>query len=294
MGAAGRDIAALLFGPTPAEHKGLFWVFIGENSSTERLVLAQDEAMASMTWDSDIAEIYDTINAAEAEPSVVGPMVDLLASLAGAGPVLEFAVGTGRIALPLRGRGIAVSGIELSPHMAERLRAKPGADAVAVTVGDMTSTRVPGTFTLVYLAANTIMNVTTQEEQVAVFANAAAHLATSGRFVVEVIVPQLRSVPRGERGRVFALAADHVGIETFDDIAGQIAWSHHWNEVGGRLVQHSGPFRYVWPSELDLMARLAGFRLEHRWSGWDKNPFTSDSVKQVAVYEKVATGGAVP
>ena len=249
--------------------------------------------MASITWDSDTAELYDTINAAEAEPSVVGPIVDGLASRAGAGPVLEFAIGTGRIARPLRGRGIAVSGIELSPRMAGRLRAKPGADAVAVTVGDMTTTRVPGTFTLVYLAANTIMNVTTQEEQVVVFANAATHLATGGRFVVEVMVPQLRSVPRGERGRVFALSPDHVGIETFDDVAGQIAWSHHWNEVGGRLrlVKHSGPFRYVWPSELDLMARLAGFRLEHRWSGWDKSPFTSDSAKQVAVYEKVTAAG---
>jgi SAM-dependent methyltransferase len=264
---------------------------VRENGSTVCLALAHDGAMASITWDRDTAELYDTINAAEAEPSVVGPMVDVLASLAGAGPVLEFAAGTGRIALPLRGRGIAVSGIELSPHMAGRLRAKPGADAVAVTVGDMTSTRVPGTFTLVYLAANTIMNVTAQDEQVAVFANAAAHLAAGGRFVVEVIVPQLRSVPRGERGRVFALSPDHIGIETFDDTAGQIAWSHHWNEVAGRLVKHSGPFRYVWPSELDLMARLAGFRLEHRWSGWDKSPFTSDSAKQVAVYEKGTAAG---
>jgi hypothetical protein len=134
---------------------------VRENGSTVRLALAHDEAMASITWDSDTAGLYDAINAAEADPAVVGPMVGLLASLAGAGPVLEFAVGTGRIALPLGGRGIAVSGIELSPHMAGRLRAKPGADAVAVTVGDMTSTRVPGTFTLVYLAANTIMNVTT-------------------------------------------------------------------------------------------------------------------------------------
>lgn len=264
---------------------------IRENGSTVCLDLAHDGTMASITWNSDTAEIYDTINAAEAVPSVVGPIVDVLAALAGAGPALEFAAGTGRIALPLGGRGIAVSGIELSPHMAERLRAKPGTDAVAVTVGDMTSTRVPGTFTLVYLVANTIMNVTTQEEQVAVFTNAAAHLAAGGRFVVEVIVPQLRSVPRGERGRIFAMSPDHVGIETFDDVASQIAWSHHWNEVNGRLVQYSGPFRYVWPSELDLMARLAGLRLEHRWSGWDKSPFTSDSERQVAVYEKVARAG---
>jgi hypothetical protein len=249
--------------------------------------------VASITWDSGIAQVYDTVYSAEADLSVLGPVIDVLASLAGDGPALEFAVGTGRIALPLGGRGIAVSGIELSPHMAERLLAKPGADAVAVTVGDMTCTRVPGTFTLVYLAANTIMNVTTQDEQVAVFANAAAHLATGGRFAVEVIVPQLRSVPQGERGRVFALSPDHVGIETFDDVAGQIAWSHHWMQVSGRLVRHSAPYRYVWPSELDLMARLAGFRLEYRWAGWDKSPFTSDSVSQVAVYEKVAPADAV-
>ena len=151
----------------------------------------------------------------------------------------------------------------------------------------MTTTRLPGTFTLVYLVANTIMNVTTQDDQLAVFANAAAHLEPGGSFVVEVIVPQLRSVPRGETGRVFTLDPDHVGIETFDDLVGQIAWSHHWIEVDGRLVRHSAPYRYVWPSELDLMARLAGFRLRDRWDGWDKAPFTSDSTSQVAVFEKM-------
>ena len=178
-------------------------------------------------------------------------------------------------------------GLELSPHMAAQLRAKPGADAVPVTIGDMTTTRVPGApFTLVYLVANTIMNVTTQDAQLAVFANAAAQLAPGGCFVVEVIVPQLRRVPPGETARVFTLDPDHVGIETFDDVAGQIAWSHHWIEAGGRLVRHSAPYRYVWPSELDLMARIAGFRLRDRWAGWDRAPFTSDSQSQVAVFEK--------
>jgi SAM-dependent methyltransferase len=191
------------------------------------------------------------------DPVVVDPVVDLLVELARGGPALEFAVGTGRVALPLGARGVLVQGIELSPHMAEQLRAKPGADAVPVTIGDMTTTRVPGAFTLVYLVANTIMNATTQDEQVAVFANAAAHLEPGGFFVVEVTVPQLRSVPRGEVGRVFKLDPDHVGIETFDDLVGQIAWSHHWMEVEGRLVRHSAAYRYVWPSELDLMAKLA-------------------------------------
>ncbi len=244
--------------------------------------------MGSITWDRDVADAYDATYSAMFEPAVLDSTVDCLAELAQGGPALEFAAGTGRVTLPLSARGIFVRGLELSPHMAEQLGAKPGADAVEVTVGDMTTTRVTGTFKLVYLVSNTIMNVTTQEEQVAVFANAAAHLGPGGRFVVEVIVPQLWSVPRGEIGRVFTLDADHVGIETFDDLVGQIAWSHHWMEVDGRLVRHSAPYRYVWPSELDLMARIAGFRLQARWAGWHQAPFTSDSTSQVAVFEKVS------
>jgi len=244
--------------------------------------------MGLIVWGPELAAAYDDVYAAMFEPSALDPVVDLLAELARGGPALEFAAGTGRVALPLSARGIAVTGIELSPDMAGRLRAKPGADGVPVTIGDMTTTRVPGPCTLVYLVANTLMNVTTQDEQVAVFGNAAAHLEPGGRFVVELIVPQLRSVPPGEAGRVFRLDQDHVGIETFDDLVGQIAWSHHWMAVGGRLVRHSAPYRYVWPAELDLMARLAGFRLEHRWAGWDRAPFTSDSKSQVAVFEKVS------
>jgi hypothetical protein len=139
----------------------------------------------------------------------------------------------------------------------------------------------------VYLVANTIMNVTTQDEQLAVFANAAAHLVPGGCFVVEVIIPQVRRVPPGELARVFTFERDHIGIETFDDTVGQIAWSHHWIAVGGRLVRHSAPYRYVWPSELDLMARLAGFRLRDRWGGWDRAPLTADSSSQVAVFERL-------
>lgn len=242
--------------------------------------------MGSITWGREIAEAYDAIYSGMSEPAVVDPMVEVLAELANGGPALEFAVGTGRLALPLRARGLAVHGIELSPHMAAQLRAKPGSDAVPVTSGDMISTRVPGTLTLVYLVANTVMNVTTQDEQAAVFANAAAHLDPGGCFLVEVIVPQLRSVPRGEVGRIFTLDPDHVGIETFDDLVGQIAWSHHWMEVDGRLVRHSAPYRYVWPSELDLMAKLAGLHLRERWGAWDRTPFTSESTRQIAVFEK--------
>jgi SAM-dependent methyltransferase len=242
--------------------------------------------MASITWGPEVAEVYDKTYAAQFEPAVVGPMADLLAGLARGGPVLEFAVGTGRVALALSARGIAVHGIELSPHMAGQLLAKPGAETVMVTVGDMTTTRMPGTFMLVYLVANTIMNVTTQDDQLAVFANAAAHLEPGGCFVLEVEVPQLHRVSPGEAGWVFRLDPDHVGIETIDDVAGQIAWSHHWIEVDGRLVRHSAPYRYVWPSELDLMAKLTGFRVRDRWAGWDRAPFTSESHSQIAVFEK--------
>jgi SAM-dependent methyltransferase len=243
--------------------------------------------VGSISWGREIAEVYDQIYAAMHEPSALDPMLELLSGLAHGGRALEFAVGTGRVALPLSDRGVTVYGIELSPHMVEQLRAKPGSEAVPVTIGDMTSTRVPGNFQLVYLVANTIMNVTTQDEQIAVFANAAAHLQPLGCFVVEVIVPQLRRVPPGDDARVFTLDPDHVGIETFDDIVDQVAWSHHWMDVGGRLVRHSAPYRYVWPSELDLMAKISGFRRQSRYEGWDRRPFTSNSPSQVAVYEKM-------
>ena len=237
--------------------------------------------MGSHVWSEDVAVAYDKTSASMFEPSVLDPVVDRLADLAGSGRALEFAVGTGRVALPLSARGIEVHGIELSPHMADQLRGKPGADAVPVTIGDMTTTRVGGTFTLVYLVFNTIMNVTTQEEQEAVFANAAAHLEPGGCFVVEVVVPQ-----RGLRTHVFTLEDAHVGIETYDDLVGQISSSHHWYMAAGRLIRSSTAFRYVWPSELVLMAKLAGLRLRERWADWHRAPFTSDSERQVAVFEK--------
>ncbi len=243
--------------------------------------------MSTVMWGRQVAEAYDATSAAMFHPSVVDPVVDALAALADGGAALEFAIGTGRIALPLRARGIRVSGIELSPHMVERLRAKHGAQEIDVVVGDMTTARAPGTFSLVYLVYNTIMNVTTQAEQVAVFRNAAAHLRPGGCFVVEVVVPQLRRLPPGELGRVFALSDDHVGIETFDDVATQVSWSIHWTLVEGRLVRHSAPYRYVWPAELDLMAQLAGFRTRDRWSSWAKEPFGAQSDALVAVFEKL-------
>jgi SAM-dependent methyltransferase len=242
--------------------------------------------MPSVVWGPELAEAYDAINARLFDATVLQPTVDCLVDLSRGGPVLEFAVGTGRVALPLSAQGIRVCGIELSPHMTERMHEKPGADKLEVAVGDMKSTRVPGAFKLVYLVRNTIMNVTTQSEQLEVFANAAGHLEPGGCFVVEVIVPQLQRVPRGEVGRVFALEPDHVGIETFDDLVGQVAWSHHWFDFEGRLLRHSAPYRYVWPSELDLMAKIAGLQLRDRWAGWDRAPFSSDSTDQIAVFEK--------
>ena len=244
--------------------------------------------MGSEVWGPDVAEVYDVTSAQMFAPGVLDPAVDVLAELARGGPALEFAIGTGRVALPLAARGIRVAGIELSPHMAEELRRKPGAEAVDVTIGDMTTTRVGGEFTLVYLVFNTIMNVTTQEEQVRVFENAAAHLAVGGCFVIEVGVPQLRRLPIGEVGHVFTFEPKHLGIDTYDDTVEQIASSHHWMDVDGRLVRQTGAYRYVWPSELVLMARLAGLRLRDRWENWLRQPFTSNSVQHVSVFEKLA------
>jgi SAM-dependent methyltransferase len=255
--------------------------------------------MGTVLWGQDIAEIYDVTYAAMFEPAVLDPVLDVLAGLAGAGVgaggtgngngrALELAIGTGRVALPLSQRGVEVAGIELSPSMVDQLRAKPGADAIEVVLGDMSATRAPGEFAVVYLVANTIMNVTTQAEQVAVLANAAAHLQPGGCFVIDVIVPQLRRVPPGEAGRVFAMERGHVGIETFDDQVGQIAWSHHWFDVDGRLAHHAAPYRYVWPAELDLMARLAGLSIRSRWSTWAQDPFTNDSTSHVSIYQKPA------
>ena len=242
--------------------------------------------MGSNTWGEKVAAAYDAASAFMFDPEVLDPAVNLLETLAEGGPVLELAIGTGRVALPLSRKGIKVHGIELSPHMVEELRKKPGADAIAVTIGDMTAARAPDQYTLVYLVWNAIMNVTTQAEQTAVFRNAADHLKPGGRFVIEVMVPQLRRVPPGEVARVFQMEPDHVGIDTYDDLVGQIASSHHWMVVNGRLVHHAAPYRYVWPSELDLMAQIAGLELEDRWSDWRRHPFTSESGFQVAVFKR--------
>ena len=219
------------------------------------------------------------------EPAVVDPAVRFLAGLAGGGAALELGIGTGRIAIPLSRRGVRVHGIELSPDMVAELRAKAGTDDIGVTVGDFAATRVAGRFTLAYLVRNTIMNLTTQDEQVACFANVAAQLEPGGCFVIEVIVPQLQRLPPGETVRPFTVTPAHLGFEELE-VATQIAVSHHYWVVDGRLETLSAPFRYVWPSELDLMARLAGMTLRERWADWDRAPFTRDSRSHVSVWEK--------
>jgi SAM-dependent methyltransferase len=241
--------------------------------------------VGSVVWGPEIAEAYDKTSAAMFEPAVLDPAVDMLMSLAGEGPVLEFAVGTGRMALALHGRGLKVHGIDLSPHMAEQLRRKVGGEAISLTMGDMTSANAGREFSLVYLAFNALMNVTTQDEQVAIFENAARHLRPSGRFVLELAVPTLSRFRPGDLGDLFALEESHIGIDTLDDPIAQIVTSHHWTHIDGRLMKHSLPFRYVWPSELDLMARIAGLRLENRWGDWDRSVFAAASTKQVVVYE---------
>ena len=235
-------------------------------------------------FDGWIAERFETLWPEEFAPEVVDPAVEVLVELAGGGPALELAVGTGRIALPLSRRGVAVHGIELSPAMAAHL---DGSD-VEVTIGDMATTTVAGEFTLVYLLCNTITNLATQDAQVACFANAAAHIAPGGRFVIENSIPDLQRLPPDETTRVFKASADHVGIEEYD-VARQIAVSHHWWTIDGELKAFSSTHRYLWPAELDLMARMAGLVPCHRWANWHREPFTGASRKHVSVWEKPAS-----
>lgn len=239
----------------------------------------------------EIAAHFDDVYDWQNQPAVVDPIVDFLAELAGDGRALELAIGTGRIGLPLARRGVPVHGIELSQAMVARLREKAGSDAVEVTIGDMATTTVPGTFSVAYLVANTIGNLTTQEAQVACFRNVAAHLEPGGCFVIELIVPDLQWLPPGERTRTFQFSDDHVGIDEFD-VANQRLTSHHWTLRDGTWHRSSLPFRYAWPAELDLMSQIAGLRLRERWGGWRREPFTGDSRKHVSVWERPADAEA--
>lgn len=232
-----------------------------------------------------VAAFYDERSDGMSRPEVVGPVVDVLAELAGDGGALEFGIGTGRIALPLAERGVRVAGIDNSEAMLSRLRAKPAAQDVEALLGDFATTKVDGEFAVVYLVFNTISNLTTQDAQVACFQNAADHLRPGGRFVIENNVPALQSLPPGQT--VLPFRADPEGF-SFDvyDVVTQRFSSQHFYIVDGRLEAFPVEFRYAWPAELDLMARLAGMRLDHRWAGWQREPFTALSPAHVSLYEK--------
>ena len=234
-----------------------------------------------------VAAGYDALSPDMFDPAVLDPTVDLLAGVAGDGRALELGVGTGRVALPLSRRGVPVHGIDLSPDMVAQLRAKPGGDAIGVTIGDFATATAPGTFRLAYLVFNTIGNLTTQDAQVACFRNAAAHLEPGGCFVIEVGVPDIQRLPPGERYRPFQVTPTHLGVDEIDVVT-QSMISHHYIDRGKGLRPYSLPFRYVWPSELDLMARLAGMSLVDRWAGWRREPFTAESDKHVSVWRLAA------
>jgi SAM-dependent methyltransferase len=228
-------------------------------------------------YDDDVAELFD--------PEVLVPVIDFLVELAGNGRALELGIGTGRIALPLARRGVEVHGIDLSEAMVAELRAKPGGEDIAVTIGDFAATTVDGSFALAYVVFNTIMNLTTQDAQVACFRNAAAHLESGGCFVVEVMIPELQRLPPGETFRVFSGSERYWGIDEYD-VANQGLISHHLELDGDKVERVSMPFRYAFPGEYDLMAQLAGMTLRERWGGWKREPFTSHSGKHVSVWEK--------
>jgi hypothetical protein len=232
-----------------------------------------------------VASVYDEHAAGMFDPAVVTPVINMLAGFAGQGGALELGISTGRIALPLAERGVRVAGIDSSEAMVARLRAKPGGGDLEVAIGDFASTRVGGEFALVYLIFNTINNLVTQDAQVACFENAAAHLGRGGRFVIETTVPDLQNLPVGQTIIPFRAEPGGVSFDVYDVVSQRFS-SQHFDFVDGRVEAHPVEFRYAWPAELDLMARLAGLRLQDRWAGWRREPFTSLSRGHVSVYEK--------
>ncbi|TCN38708.1 ubiquinone/menaquinone biosynthesis C-methylase UbiE [Kribbella orskensis] len=235
-------------------------------------------------WDVDAARVYDSPGTGMFAPEVLGPTVDRLVELAGEGRALEFAIGTGRVAVPLAERGVRVTGLELSQPMIEQLRTKVDEETIEVVVGDMATERVPGEYTLVYLVYNTISNLLTQEEQVACFRNAARHLVAGGRFVIELWVPDLRRLPPGQSATVIHNEPGYIALDTYDVLNQQVV-SHHFKFDDSKQAQlFRSPHRYIWPAELDLMAQLAGFELESRHADWAGAEFTSESRSHVSVY----------
>ena len=244
--------------------------------------------MPQNTFDERVAPTYDADAADVVAAAVLDPTVAALAALAGDGAALELAIGTGRVALPLHRRGVEVHGIDISTHMVDELRRKPDAAAVPVTIGDMATTRLDRRFRLAYVVFNTITNLTTQDEQVRCFQNVADHLEPGGCFVVEVFVPELRRLPPGDTYRAFTVTPTHLGFDEYE-LVENICRSHHWFLREGGLEVFVSTHRYVWPAELDLMARLAGLVLEARWGGWSAEPYTAESTNTVAVWRKPAS-----
>jgi SAM-dependent methyltransferase len=241
---------------------------------------------SSEVWDEETAERYDATSAEKFAPEVLDPTVDFLARLAGSGAALEFAIGTGRVAIPLASRGVPVTGIELSAPMVTQLRHKVDEATLPVVLGDMATTTVPGEFSLVFLVWNSIANLRTQAEQVACFRNAARHLIPGGRFVIELWVPPVRRLPPGQLAVPISVGEGHLLYDTYDLTTQQCTSHHYWREADGTTRYGSGNFRYIWPAECDLMGELAGLELEERFADWDRSPFTSDSESHVSVWRK--------
>jgi Methyltransferase domain len=237
-------------------------------------------------FDDDVADTYDEEVTGEFTPEDIESAVSFLNDLAPLGSALELGIGTGRISLPLSERGMHVEGIDLSAAMVNRMMQKPGGDEIRVVLGDFSTTVMDRSFDVVFLVFNTIMNVTSQPGQVACFANAAAHLEAGGCFVVEVMIPDLRRLPPGDVIRPYTVQDEALSFDEYD-VVNQGLVSHHYRVKGDSLELHSIPFRYVWPAELDLMATMAGMALRNRWSGWNHEPFTSESAKHVSVWEKI-------
>jgi len=265
----------------------------GRDEMHVRLRAPRDTVLAVTDDDGffgeSVAAAYDSDEGEMFGADVVGATVDMLANLAGAGRALELGIGTGRIAIPLARRGVPVHGIDMSRAMVARLRAKPGGESIGVTIGDFATARADGTFTLAYLVFNTIMNLTTQDAQVACFANVADQLEPGGCFVVETMVPDLRLLPPGQDAVPFATGPNRWAFDRYDVVTQFMSSNYFELDGDGRGRYSSTPFRYVWPSELDLMARMAGLRLRERWAGWLREPFTAESRKHVSVWEKPAS-----
>lgn len=243
---------------------------------------------SSEVWDEDTAATYDTDAASHFAPEVLGPTVDYLERLADGGPALEFAIGTGRVGIPLASRGVPVTGIELSEPMVAQLRRRADADKVPVVVGDMATTVVAGAgdFSLVFLVWNSISNLRTQAEQVQCFRNAAHHLRPGGRFVIDLWVPPIQRLAPGQSAVPMSLEDEHLIFDTYDLVTQQCASHHYHRNPDGSIRYGVGHFRYIWPAECDLMAQLAGLELESRSAGWEGQPFLATSESHVSVWRK--------